>query len=163
MANTTQWYSQLTANPEDSSPVADAFDYYMDQYEEAVRETNALLKKGAFLQEAGRKIPGIMGYRYAQLQEIEQIISFLENREKRLLGVKRRHYREHYNKELTDSMVEKFAETDPDLLDMVEIRNMFALVRNKYLGISKQLESAHFQIGHLTKLAEANLDGHVLR
>ena len=151
MAN---WYAKLTATPDDYSPVADAYDHYMDQYEEATKEVNNLMKRTdkASLQIAGSRIPGIVGFRYAQLQEIEQILSFLENREKRMLGTKRRKFREHYQRELTDSMVEKFAETDPDLLDLVEIRNMFALVRNKYLGLTKQLEYAHFQVGHLTKL-----------
>ena len=154
------WYFRLTGNPDDYSPVADAYEYYMEQHEDASKEINALLKKTEKydLENAGAKIPGIVGYRYSQLQEIEQILSFLENREKRMLGTQRRKYREHYSRELTDSMVEKFAETDLELLDLAEIRNMFALVRNKFLSLTKQLEYAHFQIISLTKLKIAGVD-----
>lgn len=163
MAKTTLWYGALTSNPDDYSPVADAFDHYMEQYEEAVKEADILLKKGkGLLNDAQLKIAGLWGFRYGQLQEIEQILSFLENREKRVLGVKRRQYREHYQRELTDSMVEKYADSDPELLDLVEIRNMFALVRNKYLGLTKHLEMAHYQIGHATKMVHEGVIPDVL-
>ena len=102
--------------------------------------------------DASRYIPGIWSHRYAQLQEIEQIFTILENREKRLLGEKRRLYREHYNRDLLDSMVEKYAETDPNVLDLAELRNMFAVVRNKFLALTKYHESLHFQLNNLTEL-----------
>lgn len=156
------WYATLTAAPDDLSPVADAYDYYMEQYHDGFRETNALVKRGERVEEAAARLPGISGYRFAQLQEIEQIMGFLENREKRLLGIKRRLFREHYNRELTDSMVEKYAETDPDVLDMAEIRNMFALVRNKFLSLTKHHEYLHFQLSNITKLRENGIEGTLL-
>jgi hypothetical protein len=162
MTNISEYYSNLTSSPEDLSPVADAYDYYMDQYDTAFKELNALLKRGASLDAASREIPGQTGYRMAQLQEIEQIMGFLENREKKVLGEKRRMFREHYNRELSDTMVEKYASTDPDLLELAEIRNMFSLVRNKFLMLSKQLEYAHFQITNLCKMRTAGIEGTVL-
>jgi hypothetical protein len=162
MLSKRNWYSRLTSNPDDLSPIADAYDYYMEQYEDGVQESNALVKRGERMDEASTRLPGISAYRFAQLQEIEQIIGFLENREKRLLGAKRRAFREHYNRELTDSMVEKYAETDPDVLDMAEIRNMFALARNKFLALTKQHEYLHFQLTNLTKLREKGIEGTLL-
>lgn len=153
-----QYYSKLVNDPANLSPIVDAYEYYMDQYEEGTKEANALMKRGQSLETASIKISGIVGYRYGQLQECEQILSFLENRETRLIGQKRRLYREHYNRELTDSMVEKYSTTDSEVLDLVEIRNMFALVRNKFLGLSKHLEYLHYQISNLTKLRQAGID-----
>jgi hypothetical protein len=139
------------------APILEAFDYYMKEYEEAKVEADELMKRGNRLDEASRRIPGMAGYRFAQLQEIEQLLNFLENRENRLLGVKRRTYKEHYPRIMNDSMIEKYAETDPELLDLAEIRNLFALVRNKFLSITKQHEYIHYQINNLTKLREKGI------
>jgi hypothetical protein len=158
LTKATKWYLALTSNPDDLSPIADAYDYYMDQYEDGRTEANALVARGNQVIDAASRLPGITGYRFAQLQEIEQIMAFMENREKRLLGIKRRQFREHYNRELNDSMVEKYAETDPDVLDLAEIRNMFALVRNKFLALTRHHEYLHFQISNITKLRQADFD-----
>jgi hypothetical protein len=162
MLSKQNWYSKLTSDPDDLSPIADAYDYYIEQYEQGVHESNALVKRGNRVEQASTLLPGISGHRFAQLQEIEQIIGFLENREKRLLGAKRRSFREHYNRELTDSMVEKYAETDPDVLDLAEIRNMFALARNKFLSLTKHHEFLHFQLTNITKLREKGIEGTLL-
>lgn len=159
MNKITKWYSQLTANPDDLTPVVDAYEAYMDEYEEGCREANDLSNQGPKVaMDVAMKLPGIAAYRWSQLQEIEQIICFLENREKRLLGVKRRHFREHYARELNNSMVEKYAESDPDVLDLAEIRNMFALVRNKFLALTKQHEMLHFQISNVAKLKDKGIE-----
>lgn len=154
----SKWYSKLTSDPDDLSPIADAYDYYMQQYEDGQAEAKALMKRGARVEEASARLPGICGHRFAQLQEIEQIMHFLENREKRLIGIKRRLFREHYNRELTDSMVEKYADTDSEVLELAEIRNMFALVRNKFLALTKHHEYLHFQISNITKLRAQGIE-----
>lgn len=160
MTRITEWYSRLMAAPDDYGVVIDAYEHYMEQYDEGVAEANEMVKDGPKMAaDSAMKLPGIAGYRYAQLQEIEQIIGFLENREKRLLGAKRRQFREHYARELTDSMVEKYAETDLDLLDLAETRNFFALVRNKFLALTKQHEYLHFQLTNVAKLREKGIEG----
>jgi hypothetical protein len=160
MTKITKWYSQLTANPDDLTPVLDAYEAYMDEYEEGIREANDLSNRGPQgAMDSAMRLPGIYAYRWAQLQEIEQIIGFLENREKRLLGVKRRHFREHYARDLNDSMVEKYAESDPEVLDLAEIRNMFALVRNKFLALTKQHEILNYQISNVAKLKDKGIEG----
>jgi hypothetical protein len=155
------WYSLLVNDPENFGPVVDAYDYYVEQYEEGRKEADGLMRRGKSIEAAKMALPGITDYRYNQLQEADQIIGFLQNREKRLLGVNRRRYREHYNRELTDGMVEKYAETDPDLLDIAEIRNNFALVRNKLLALTKHHEVLHFQLLSIGKLRAAGIQGAV--
>lgn len=154
-----KWYVKLLGDPDDLSPVTDAYDHYMQQYEAGRAEADSLVRPSNQVADAARKLPGEAAYRYAQLQEIEQIMAFLENREKRMIGVKRRKFREHYNRELNDSMVEKYAETDPEVLDLAEIRNMFALVRNKFLALTKHHEYLHFQISNIAKLKDKGIEG----
>jgi hypothetical protein len=162
MSKGSSFYSQLVGNPDELGPVADAFDYYMQQYTLGEAEVNTLMQRGKRLEEAARQLPGIVSHRYGQLQEIEQIIKYLEYREKHLLGKKRRMFREHYNRDLTDVMVERYAESDPELLDLAEVRNMFALVRNKFLGLTKHHECLHFQLTNMTKLRVAGIEDTVL-
>jgi hypothetical protein len=153
------WYATLIRNPDDMSPVSEVYDYYTEQYDEGLIEATKMTRRGANIADAGLRLPGISVYRYNQLQEIEQIMLFLQNQEKRMLGQKRRLFREHYNRELSDSMVEKYADTDPELLDLMEIRNMLALVRNKFLGLTKQHELLHFQILAHLKLRDKEIEG----
>jgi len=155
----TPWYSKLMATPDDYGPIMDAYDHYMEEYEKATIEANDLAKEAQRSPSVvALKIPGVASYRWNQLQEIEQILSFLENREKRVLGQQRRHYREHYARELTDSMVEKFSETSTEVLDIAETRNFFALARNKFLGLTKCHEYLHFQLHNVAKLRDAGID-----
>lgn len=156
------WYSRLISDPRDLSPITDAYDYYMEQYEDGVAETNDLVKRGEKVENAATTLPGFSGFRFAQLQEIEQLLTFMEHQELRLLGTKRRLFREHYNRELTDSMVEKYATTEADVIDLMEIRNMFALVRNKFLALTKHHENLHFQLSNLIKLREKGIEGTLL-
>lgn len=156
------WYGMLVGDSSDLAPLTPAYAYYMEQYEDGVAETDALTKRGEKVEDASLKLPGLSGHRFGQLQEIEQIMAFLENQEKRLLGVKRRLFREHYNRELTDSMVEKYSESDPEILDMAEIRNMFALVRNKFLALTRYHEKLHFQLTNITGLRKQGIEGTLL-
>jgi hypothetical protein len=155
----SQWYAMLIGDPDDLSPIAEAYDHYLQQYEEGAAEAKELVRRGVEVADACRRLPGIAGYRYAQWQEIEQIMGFLEHREKRLLGAKRRTFREHYNRELNDSMVERYAETDPEVLEIAEVRNMFALVRNKFLALTKEHEYLHFQLSNIAKLKDKGIEG----
>ena len=156
------FYNRLIGDPDDFSPVADAVEYYTQQYDEAYEEAKLLVQKGKPIEQACRTLPGIVAYRYRQLQEIEQIMKFLENREKRLLGIKRRAYRETYHRDLNDATVERYAESDQELLMLAEVRNMLALVRNKFLGLSRQHEYMHFQLTNMTRLRAAGVEGGLL-
>ncbi len=157
---TTLWYSKLVSAPDDLSPVLDAYDHYMTEYENGKAEANDLVNRGVRgAIDSAMKLPGIAGHRFVQLQEIEQIMGFLENREKRLMGLKRRQYKEHYKRDLNDSMVERYSESDPDVLDLAEIRNMFSLVRNKFLALTKQHEYLHYQLSNVAKLKDKGIEG----
>jgi hypothetical protein len=155
------WYSLLISDPENTDPLSEAYDYYIEQYDEGRREADLFMRNGKPIEAAKIAISSISAYRYDQLQGIEQLMEFLENREKRLKGVKRRLFREHYNRELNDSMVERYVESDADVLNLVEVRNWFALVRNKFLALTKQHEIIHYQLLSVGKLRAAGIVGSV--
>jgi hypothetical protein len=144
------WYDKIVSDPRDLTPVLGAIDHFEREYSEACAEMTTL--RGRRLQEVATRLPGIVGYRYAQQTELEDILGLLEIRETALIGQKRRHYLEHYNRALSDRMVERFAEAEPDVVAMKELRNRVAAVRNKYVALSRHHEYLHFQLSNITKL-----------
>jgi hypothetical protein len=145
------WYNKVRA---DISNIVDAILFYENELEDARKETyiNGLLEKNS------REIPGMVAYRFGQLQEIEAILEHLNIEARTILRKHYRIYLEHYNKVLSSRDAEKFAEGEQEYIDMENIVNEFALVRNKYLALMKGLEAKQFQIGHITKLRSAGLE-----
>ena len=156
----TSWYRKVTHDPDDLSPVLDAIDYFDQQYLEARQELAGLC--GTLLVEVQARLPGICEYRYHQLSELEDIIAYLEIREDAVVGLQRRYYIEHYNRKLTDQMVNKFAESHPDVIALRELRNHVAHVRNKFIALSKGHDHMHYQLSNITKLRVAGLHDAIL-
>lgn len=154
------WYRKVTRDPNDLSPVLGAIDYFDEQYLEGRRELDGL--RGMLLVEVEARLPGICEYRYQQLSELEDIIAYLEIREDALVGVQRRYYVEHYNRKLTDQMVNKFAESHAEVIALRELRNHVAAVRNKFVALSKGQEHMHYQLTNITKLRVAGLHDAIL-
>jgi len=104
------------------------------------------------------KLPGITEHRFNQLQEIEAVLNYLNIQ---LRKIRQRHYRtylEGYARALTSRDAEKYAEAEPEVIDMETIINEVALLRNKFLGIMKGLESKNFNLGHVTRLRTAGME-----
>ena len=154
------WYRIVTQNPDDLSPVLDAIDYFDQEYREGRREFEEL--RGMPIVEVEARLPGICEYRYRQLGELEDIIAYLEIREDAMVGVQRRYYVEHYNRKLTDQMVNKFAESHSEVIALRELRNHVAAVRNKFVALSKGHEYMHFQLPNITKLRVAGMHDAIL-
>ena len=153
------WYTKIVRDPDDLSPVLEAINYFREQSGEARAEMDM---RGMRIEEAAKRLPGIVGHRYGQLQELESILDYLEIRENAVIGSKRRHYKEHYNRDLSDRLVEKYAETEADVVALRELRNDVAAVRNQFVAISRQHEYFHFQISNITKLRCAGIEDAIL-
>lgn len=148
------WFNKLTGNPEDYSIVLEAYDYYLEQLEDARKE----VALNGRLEQASSMLPGIVEYRFNQLQEVEAILELLNIRFNKLKNSKLKHFLEHYNKALSSRDAEKYAESDIEVVTMAEIINQVAFIRNKYLGIMKALDSKSFQINNITRLRCAGLE-----
>jgi hypothetical protein len=138
----------------DLNAVVAAIDHFEIELNDARRETSL---KGNVERNA-RDIPGIVAYRFGQLQEIEAILEHLNIESRR---IQRKHYRkylENYNKVLSSRDADKFADGEPDVIDMEHLVNEFALVRNKWLGLMKGLEAKSFSINNIVKLRAAGME-----
>jgi dTDP-4-amino-4,6-dideoxygalactose transaminase len=156
------WYGKVVRDPLDLAPVHAACDYFEEEYLNAVQEVDIKQMRGMRVDEVEKRLPGIVGYRYAQLQEIEAILGYIQIRETAIKGMRRRHYLEHYNRALTPTTAEKYVEADDEVLAMALLRNRVALTRNRFLGLTKEHECLHFQLTNISKLLAAGVDDAVM-
>jgi hypothetical protein len=152
----SQWYRKVQS---DISTLPDAIAYFESQIDEARKE----LKLVGSLERASRELPGIVEWRFNQLQEIEAILEHLNIEMRKIRSAKFRQFTEHYNRTLSSRDAEKYVDGEPEVCDMEALINEFALVRNKFLGITKGLDTRSFQINNITKLRVAGLEDAELR
>jgi len=152
-----RWYGRITASTNDLfGPLGDALDYFYSEYEVAQKELHP--ESGSRIGDLAVRIPGMIEHRYGQLQELESILKFLEIQCERALMDKKKHYFEHYNRQLTERVAQQYAEVEPEVIVLREFIQQVALVRNMFLGISKGLDSLHYQIGHIIQLRKAGIE-----
>ena len=71
-------------------------------------------------------------------------------------------YLENYNRALTSRDAEKYVDGEDEVIDFETIINEVALVRNKWLGLLKGIESKNFMLGHVTRLRTAGMEDVVI-
>lgn len=147
-----KWYYKVTA---DLSNVPGFIDYYEQELTQARGD---LTLKGKSLERHAAELPGIVEQRFAQLQEIEAVLEFLNVRLKQDRSAEFKKFLEVYNKTLSSRDAEKYVDGVQTIVDTTLLINEIALLRNKFLGISKGLEAKNFMTGHIIKLRCAGLD-----
>jgi len=78
-----------------------------------------------------------------------------------LKRVRRRHfqkYLENYARALTSRDAEKYVDGEDEVVDFETLINEVALMRNRWLGIMKSLESKNFMLGHVVRLRTAGME-----
>lgn len=148
----SQWYYKVT---NDISKIGDFIDYYENELETARLE---LSLKGKSLERHAAELPGLVEQRYAQLQEIEAVLEYLNIKLRKDRSAEFKKFLEAYNKVLSSRDAEKYVDGVQSIVDTTLIINEIALLRNKFLGISKGFEAKNFMTGHIIKLRVAGLD-----
>ena len=145
------WFKQVRA---DISQLVPAIDYYELQLAEARLECGL---RGN-VEKHSRDMPGVVEHRFNQLQEIEGILEYLniELRKKRTEHYKK--FLEHYNRALSSRDAEKYVDGVDEVVDLQHIVNEFALVRNKFMGLIKAIDTKGYQINNIVKLRAAGLE-----
>jgi hypothetical protein len=147
----SNWYRTVTS---DLSKLPDAIAWYEEQLMEARKEVSL---KGN-LEMNSRLMPGVVEFRFNQLQEIEALLEWLniQLRKKRSETFKK--FTEAYNRTLTSRDAEKYVDGDKDVVEWQMLINEFSMVRNKYLGLMKAIDSKQFQINNIVKLRVAGME-----
>ena len=150
------WYRKVVS---DLSCLPDCIEWFENELISGRME----LKIVGSLEKASREMPGIVEYRFNQLQEIEAILEQLNIELRKLRSAKFRQFTEHYNRALTSRDAEKYVDGEPEVADMDSIVNEFALVRNKFIGLTKALDNKQWQITNVVKLRVAGMEDAELR
>ena len=145
------WYVKVS---KDISYIPDAVDYFNAELQEARGECRIT----GNVEKAAASMPGVVEQRFGQLQEIEAILEYLNIELRRLKSQHFRKYLENYQRALSSRDCEKFVEGEADVVDFEKIINEFALLRNKWLGITKALDQKQWQITNIVKLRVAGME-----
>jgi hypothetical protein len=145
------WYTRVTY---DLSVIPDFISHYESEILNAKRDVSVY----GNIEKNIAALPGITEQRFNQLQEIEAVLNYLNIQ---LRKIRRKHfqkYLEAYNRALTSRDAEKYVDGEDEVIDYETLINEVALLRNRWLGILKGLDSKNFMLGHITRLRTAGME-----
>jgi hypothetical protein len=145
------WYSKVVAN---LGAIPDFIAHYEREIEDAKKECRI----GGLVERNIKELPGHTEHRFNQLQEIEAVLNYLNIQ---LRKIRRKHfqkYLEAYARALTSRDAEKYVDGEDEVIDFETIINEVALLRNKWLGVMKGLETKQWQMGHIVRLRTAGME-----
>jgi len=145
------WYSRVVA---DLGAIPDFIAHYEQELDTAKRDCRIV----GVVEKNISALPGITEHRFNQLQEIEAVLNYLNIQ---LRKIRRRHfqkYLEGYARALTSRDAEKYVDGEDEVIDFETIINEVALLRNRWLGIMKGLDTKQWQMGHIVRLRTAGME-----
>jgi len=145
------WYNRVVTN-------LGEIPNFIDYYENELILARGEIKIQGNVERALSNLPGVTEQRFNQLQEIEAVLNFLNIQLRKIKQTHYKKYLEAYARALTSRDAEKYAEAEDEVIDMETIINEVALVRNKWLGVMKGIESKNFMLGHVVRLRTAGME-----
>lgn len=145
------WYNQVVAN-------LGNIPAFINHYESELNEAKQECRVGGYVERNIKELPGITEHRFNQLQEIEAVLNYLNIQ---LRKIRRKHfqkYLEGYARALTSRDAEKYVDGEDEVIDFETIINEVALLRNRWLGIMKGLDTKQWQMGHIVRLRTAGME-----
>jgi len=145
------WYNRVV---QDIGNLPDFISYYNAELDSAKKEVGIY----GIVERNIRELPGITEQRFNQLQEIEAVLNFLNIQLRKIRKEHFQKYLETYNRALTSRDAEKYTDGTDEVIDYETLINEVALLRNRWLGLMKGLESKQWMLSHITKLRCAGME-----
>lgn len=145
------WYTRITT---DLAVIPDFITYYESELSVARNE----VKIYGNIEKNISNLPGITEFRFNQLQEVEAVLNYLNIQLRKIRKKYFQKYLEAYNRALTSRDAEKYVDGEDEVVDFETIVNEVSLIRNRFLGIMKGLESKNFMLGHVVRLRAAGME-----
>jgi len=145
------WYSRVVSS-------LGAIPEFIAHYEKELDDAKRDCRISGIVEKNITALPGVTEHRFNQLQEIEAVLNFLNIQ---LRKIRRRHfqkYLEAYARALTSRDAEKYVDGEDEVIDFETIINEVALLRNRWLGVMKGLETKQWQMGHIVRLRTAGME-----
>jgi hypothetical protein len=145
------WYSKVVA---DLGNLPDFITYY----ERELTDAKSDCRVGGLIEKNITALPGITEHRFNQLQEIEAVLNYLNIQLRKIRRKYFQKYLEGYARALTSRDAEKYVDGEDEVIEFETLINEVALLRNRYLGILKGMESKNFMLGHVVRLRAAGME-----
>jgi uncharacterized protein YfdQ (DUF2303 family) len=145
------WYNKVV---QDLGKIPDFINFYEGELVSARKDVSVHGR----VERSITDLPGLTEFRFNQLQEIEAVLEYLNIQ---LRKIRRKHfqkYLETYARALTSRDAEKYVDGEDEVIDFETIINEVALLRNKWLGVMKGIESKNFMLGHVVRLRTAGME-----
>lgn len=147
------WFNKVR---DDLSHIPDCISHFEDELADARKDL--AISSNKTVERHSAELPGVIGHRHTQLQEIEAILEYLNIQLRKTRAGVFKKFLENYQRQLSSRDCEKYTDGDPDVVALTEIVNEFALLRNSYISLFKGLEQKGWMISHIVKLRAAGLE-----
>ena len=145
------WYNKVV---QDLGNLPDFINHYEAELTSAKRDVSVHGR----VEKSLADLPGLTEHRFNQLQEIEAVLEYLNIQLKKIRRKHFQKYLEGYARALTSRDAEKYVDGEDEVIDFETLINEVALLRNRWLGILKGLESKNFMLGHVVRLRTAGME-----
>lgn len=145
------WYNKIVA---DLGELPAFINYYERELQDAKRDCAV----HGHLEKNIANLPGVTEHRFNQLQEIEAVLNYMNIQLRKIRKKHFKKYLEAYARQLTSRDAEKYVDGEDEVIDYETLINEVALIRNKWLGLMKGLESKNFMLGHVARLRTAGME-----
>lgn len=145
------WYSKVVA---DLGNLPD----FISHYERELADAKSDCRVGGLVEKNITALPGITEHRFNQLQEIEAVLNYLNIQLRKIRRKYFQKYLEGYARMLSSRDAEKYVDGEEEVIEFETLINEVALLRNRYLGILKGMESKNFMLGHIVRLRAAGME-----
>ena len=145
------WLGKVT---DDIGNIVPSLEYFNRELQDAEKEVHLT----GNLERASAAMPGLMMYRFNQLQELEALLEHVNIAQRKCRSKFYRKYLEGYNRTLSSRDVEKYIDGEDEIVALSELINEVAFLRNQYLGIMKALDNKQWQITNIVKLRTAGME-----
>ena len=146
------WYGEICKN---ESKLTEAIEYFNKKYEDY---SPVIKLDGNKLSRESAELPYIVSVCHSDWSILEAISEYFDIK---LKAAKAKHYKKYletYARQLSSNDVKNYIEGEQEVVALQAILNEIRLVRNKYVGLTKALESKNWQISNLTKIKSSGLD-----
>ena len=130
----------------------------IEHFEEEYNLAKSEMKIKGNLNRNISELPSLYEMRYSQLQELEAILEFFDIK---LKGIRSSLYQKYMNtsqRALNVTDIKQYIDGDKNIVELQLIINDIALIRNKFISLSKGFETKNWQLSNLVKLQCAGLD-----
>ena len=131
---------------------------FVEHYDRELTDAKSEVAVHGHVETNIKELPGITEQRFYQLQEIEAVLNFLNIELRRIRRKHFKKYLETYARALSSRDAEKYVDGEDEVVDFELLINEVALLRNRWLGIMKGLDSKQWQLGHIVKLRTAGME-----